>query len=199
MTKSLTHEDSGQEGKEGSLYRQRDASLIFLEDTEVFWLDHMERGLIEQWRDRDLSPDELAAEMNGVATRLLEITLRLPAAPDGGEAEMSEPPPIDEHNEIEEVESDGIPRLGTPLRNDRLGDIALLVQASLDRVIDPFLAGGQRPPTEHLYFALALARCFLDEIEDTLVEGHRVNDQTRRTLALTLQRMVRQPRPTEQR
>jgi hypothetical protein len=95
----------------------------------------MERGLIEQWRDRGQSPDELAAEMNGVATRLLEIALRLPAAPDQEEDEMSEPPPIDEHNEIEEVESDGIRRLGTPLRNDRLGDIALLVPASFDRAI----------------------------------------------------------------
>jgi hypothetical protein len=199
VTKSRTHEDSGQEGKEESPYRQRNASPTVLEDAESFWLDQMERGLIEQWRDRGLSPDELAAEMNGVATRLLEIALRLPAAPDGEKAQMSKPLPINEHDKIEEVESYDILRLGTPLQDDRLGDIALLVQASFDRVINPFLAGGHRPPTEQLYFALALAQCFLDEAEDTLVEGHRINDQTRRTLALTLRRMVSQPRPTEQR
>jgi hypothetical protein len=192
MTEFPTHEDVGQENKEEALYRQPllpDVSHTFLENAETFWLDHMELGLVEQWRDRRRSPDELAAEMNEVAARLLEVALRLTAGLDDDEkkADMSEPPPSDEHD-------NDLRRLALPLGEHRLGDIAWLAQASFKHVIGPFLAEGQPTPTEQHYFALALARCFLDEAEDILSKGYELHAQTGRTLALTLQRMlIRQP------
>jgi hypothetical protein len=155
-----------------------------LDDIAASLAIHQEH-LVTCWPDCGLSADAVKENILRIGERLAVLAVMLP------EAAQQSPAEDDDENEVatapeappepDEPDDDEPPEPAAQLPEDRVGDLELLAEATLERFIaNPYFSYGLRSTDEQAYFALAIAARLIAHAGVAAgAAGYGLNDRAR--------------------
>jgi hypothetical protein len=141
--------------------------------------------LVTCWADNGLSGEEAKENILRIGERLAAVAVMLPEAaqqsPDDDDDEDELAAALEVPAEPDELDDDSPAESAAQLPEDRIGDLELLAEATLERFIsNPYFSHGLRSTDEHAYFALAIAARLIAHAGVTAgAAGYGLNDRAR--------------------